>query len=312
MQAQCFSRHASTLCIVVSLLAGCGGSQLQGAMPQYAAAQVKAHRATSGDLIYATGGCGGVCVLSYPQGRLIGVITTSGNVGGACSDKLGNVFVTNWSYVLEYPHGGTSLIGHFNLQGDHAQSCSVDPTTNNLAVVFRATNGGDVAVYANEGGAPAIYSSGIDSAYCGYDNAGNLFVSGYRKKRAGLSELVGDHFVSLSISGRLGEPGQVQWDGSYLTYENRAPKAASISRLTLSGSLATVVGTTRLDGKMKGPLQSWIYDGRILVPYSDGLRTKKIGLWSYPRGGKAISVITFRKRASYRFQGVTVSVAPSR
>jgi len=307
---------ALSLSVTFALL-GCGGSQppiAPGPMPQRPSTQANDHRASgpSGDFIYASGGCGGVCVISYPQGQLIGVIGTSGSVGGVCSDQSGNVFVTNWSYLLEYPHGGTSLIGYFKLPGDRAQSCSVDSTTNNVAVVFRGTSGGDVAVYAREGSTPTIYSSGIDSVYCGYDDAGNLFVSGYDKKKSALSELVSGRFVSLSIMGKLGEPGQVQWDGSYLTYESLAPKKVTISQLTISGSVATVVSTTKLKGTLTNPLQSWIYDGAVLVPYSTGKHTHKIGRWSYPQGGRPLNVITFNKRASYRFQGVTVSVAPSR
>jgi hypothetical protein len=305
---------ALSMSITFALLAGCGGSTSSVPGVPLAARSTKEHRASrsSSDFIYASGGCGGVCVLSYPQGQLTGVIGTSGSVGGVCSDKSGNVFVTNWSYLLEYPHGGTSLIGYFKLPGDHAQSCSVDPATNNVAVVFRATSGGDVAVYADEGGSPTIYSSGVDSAYCGYDNAGNLFVSGYDEKKSGLSELVSGHFVLLSIIGKLGKPGQVQWDGSYLTYESLALKEVSISRLTISGSVGTIVSTTKLNGTMTNPLQSWIYDGAVLVPYSTGKRTHKIGRWSYPQGGKPLNVIAFNKRGSYTFQGVTVSAAPSR
>ena len=95
-----FGRHALGIGLAVTMLAGCGGSQAGGPMPMGATvSQAKAQGpwmrpATSGGhLIYAEGGnaCGGVCILSYPGGKLVGSIALSGGVGGDCSDRQGNI-----------------------------------------------------------------------------------------------------------------------------------------------------------------------------------------------------------------------------
>jgi hypothetical protein len=109
------------------------------------------------------------------------------------------------------------------------------------------------------------------------------------------------------VSGKLGNPGQVQWDGKYVTYEGRSPGSIKISRLQISGSTATVVGTTRFRGELHNALQSWIAGNRILVPYSTrGQLTNKIGVWAYPQGGKILS--KFRAGSKFaKFRGVTLS-----
>jgi hypothetical protein len=269
---------------------------------------------SSGALIYATGGCGGACVISYPDGEIVDSITIGGGVVGDCSDSAGDVFITNNNQVLEYPHGGTTSIATLNLSGDNATGCAVDPRTGNLAVVYRGS-GADVAVFADAQGQPTLYTSELDSEFCGYDGDGNLFVSGDNSDEPGLSELLNGSgaFSPLSIKGKLGNPGRMQWDGKYLTYESRTAGSLKIARLTVAGSSATVVGTTRFKGDIRNAYESWIYGNRIIVPYSSrGQYGNRIGVWAYPGGGKAI-VPTFQKYPkTWSFQAVTISVAPSR
>src|SRR5579862_4518556 len=86
-----------------ALFAGCGGSHpligAPGAMPQSRAVATQAKHggswilseAISGNLIYAVGGCGGICIISYPKGKLDGAIP--GYIGhyfeATCSDANG-------------------------------------------------------------------------------------------------------------------------------------------------------------------------------------------------------------------------------
>jgi hypothetical protein len=119
-------------------------------------------------------------------------------------------------------------------------------------------------------------------------------------------------FKPLSISGRLGMAGQLQWDGSYVTFQSLGypGHAASISRLVISGSSATVVSTAPLNGNSNRTTLSWIYDGKVLLPYSTrALRVNKIGVWSYPRGGASKSVFKFKNTKGWLFDGLTVSPA---
>ena len=83
---------ALCLSVTFALLADCGGSRppigAPGAMPQ---AHTVRRVASSSDLIYATGGCGGTCVVSYPDGVLVQTLNIGEN--GACADSAGNVYI---------------------------------------------------------------------------------------------------------------------------------------------------------------------------------------------------------------------------
>ena len=261
-------------------------------------------------MIYAVGGCGGTCTLSYPDGKQVGQIAEAGNA--VCSDAQGNVFITHESTVDQYAHGGTTPTATLSLPGNQGWGCAVDPTTNNLAVVFNGN--GSVAVFPNEGGSPTVYFSGLSGSYFGYDNAGNLFVSGYNVQAHAISELPQGQttFTILSVNGTLGTRGQVQWDGWYITYEGRGSvPEVNIARLSISGSVATVVGTTSFKGTLRFAAQTWIYNGTVIVRYGKkATKINKIGIWKFPAGGKAET--KFKPANTHDFSGVTVSVAPSR
>src|SRR5581483_4951370 len=112
MRAQRLSRYATALCVAAGMLAGCGRSPIgaPGARPQSHAIAQLAPLKSAGALVYATNGCGGVCVLTYPKGDLVSGIRLSGDREGACSDDEGNVFVTNDTQVVEFFHGATMPI----------------------------------------------------------------------------------------------------------------------------------------------------------------------------------------------------------
>ncbi len=239
---------------------------------------------SSGPLIYAVHGCGGTCVLSYPSGELVGVLGQSGV--GVCSDNDGNVFITLDSTVSEFAHGGTTPIATLSLPGGSAAGCSIDPETNNLAVIFKNSYA-DVAIFDNETGAPSIYTSHIDSLYCGYDNKGNLFVGGYAASaNAGLAELLAGktQFRQLGINPSVGQPGQVQWDGKYITYESREPTDVKISRLVISRSKAKIVSATILKQAARGAGGSSLFGDRLVVPFPIRTRNNNvIGIWKLDR-----------------------------
>ena len=277
-------------------------------------ASLGAHRmaGSSGALIYATGGCGGACVFSYPKGELVGSLSLTGAVRGDCSDSAGDVFITNDYQVLEYAHGATSPSQTLSVPGGQASGCAIDPVTGNLAVVV---NDGDknIAIYPDAQGTPALYSSHLTSVACGYDNAANLFVSGVGPSANGISELPNgaSDFSVLSVGRDLGNPGQVQWDGKYITYEGLSHRRIKVSRLKVSASSATIVGTTRFRGPIQNAYLSWIFGDDILIPYAiRGLNTNRIGLWAYPKGGKQLSKLQGVSNSKFTiFRGVTVSVS---
>lgn len=307
-----------TSCVTLALLAGCGGPQppsgAPGGMTQSPAiagqaAHGKPLPGTGGeDLVYAAGGCGGVCILRYPDVKLTNSISLSGPVGGDCSDGEGNVFVTNNAQVLEYAHGGTTPIATLSVPGVDAAACSVDPRTGNLAVAVGGNSSGDIAIFADATGTPALYDAGQGALFCGYDGSGNLFVSGVLNQHNALAELPyqASMFMPITLSANTGGPGQVQWDGTYITLENRTDSDITIARLSISGSTASVVGKTKLRSP-KWASQSWIAGNRVIAPYSSkGEYTNKIGSWRYPRSGKV--VVKFGSFGdSTRIEGVTLS-----
>ena len=245
--------------------------------------------------------------MSYPAGEVVGSLPVGGHGFGTgdCVDGAGNVYIGNDTSVVEYAHGGTTPINTFNLPGTGALGCSVDPTTGNLAVAFGSQNA-NIAVFPPGGGTPATYGAVISSRTCGYDNQGNLFVAGYNGQDYGLSELPANsnEFVALKIIGKVGRPGQVQFDGQYIAYEGTTKGKATITELSISGSTATAVKQITLKGIKGNSYLSWIYNGVILVPFSQrGLYAKKIGIWNYPAGGKPARVYNKLVKPRPKFPG---------
>jgi hypothetical protein len=289
-----------------ALLAGCGGSQtpigVPGAVPQSQVIATHAERGGSWmlaeakreDLLYVSGGCQGVCILSYPSGKLVGSFSLQFGLG-ACTDGKGSVFFASGDDLEEFAHGGTAPVATFSLP-NRVFSCAIDQQTGNLAVTYFVTSGANVAVFPAAQGPPTYYYVSLDEFYCSYDSQGNLFVDGYGKYDATyLAELPknADAFSNVSITPYpSGSPGQVQWDGKYLTLELLGPndgKGLSLARLSISGSVARIVNETRFDGKSRSAGESWIQGGAIFIPYGwSRVYPNKLGVWKYPRGGKPV------------------------
>ncbi len=314
----CIIRAVVTVA-AISIFAGCDGSQPQANGPATTtpsdtrrAPDSKSRmlaKSNAGDLLYAVGGCGGTCVLSYPGGTLVGSL----NVGqeGACVDSDGNVFITNNTAVVEFAHGGSSPIATLALPGNDAFGCSVDPTTGNLAVTFNGSNA-NVAIFPGARGTPAIYDANLAGLYCGYDGAGNLFVDGYINDQFALAELPASSsdFRDITVNGSVGFAGQVQWDGRYVTVLGGGRRTAELFLLQVSGSAATVVSSTKFTG-ITYAYQSWIYKNKILIPYANrGVRARKVGVWNYLTGKKTANLKRFGDAVTTDLHGVALSPGP--
>ncbi len=310
--------RAVCLCAAFLLMAGCGGAGTTGIVPASGGTTAQAKTlgnswvkpgASNGDLIYAVGGCGGTCILSYPKGKLVGELT--GYYGyAACSDNNGNVFIPTTTEVAEFAHGGTTPIATYAVPYTPLVGCAADPESGDLAVV----NGVFVSVFPAGSSNPTTYNTQINAQYCGYDSSGNLFVSGFDDGNSALSELPkgASTFGKLTLDQSVGQPGQVQWDGQYLTYESQRKGQPTISRLSISGSTATVVGQTRLKRVPRSLGLSWIYQGSVVAPYIvGGPSSKDIGVWKYPKGASAKRIMQFGdfNKKTLNFTAATISVA---
>jgi hypothetical protein len=322
------SRYALAIGTAAAMLAGCGGSQppigAPGAMPQSRAIAQPADRrgswmlpgAKSEDLMYASDPLDqSVGVYTYPKGELVGTLTGFQKPYGLCSDKTGDVFVTD-AYghdIAEYAHGGTTPIVLLSDPSAEPYGCSIDPATNNLAVTSYQPP--SVAIYTKAQGSPTIYTAyGYSTVACTYDNNSDLFISNYLERY--LLELPegGRSLEKVALPKKVYTMGSLQWDGRYLVaaiVSNHA-RSRSFDQLQISGGSITVAGEFRLhvfrSERFAREIQYWTQDRTIIGP--DGTREGGygIGLWNYPSGGNTTKLIR-TPRAGF---GVTISVAPSR
>jgi hypothetical protein len=311
----------------VALFAGCRGLEPPigelGATTQTSTIATHAERGKSwmlpgtssgSDLLYLAAHTGGLYVLTYPQGELVGEVSLpyAPSSGGICSDANGDIFVPDGSEIVEYAHGGTQPIATLK-DGigfpSYANGCAVDPTTGNLAV----TNDGgpyqgNVAIYTDAQGDPTYYSDSslYEPLFCGYDNRGNLFVDAGRP----FAELPSgaQTFTDIKLPHDV-IGGEVQWDGKHITVESY--RANAIYRIKTAGSTGRVIGTTHLqDQGGKAFPQSWIQGSTLIAPIGLSRADDRVGFWNYPRGGKAFTIVRLGSHAD--LAGATVSVAPTR
>jgi hypothetical protein len=282
-------------------------------LPQASGQNLVYAGATSGDAVYA---------FSYATGALLGKITSPAGtiaIEDLCSDKSGYLYVTTLSSKLEglmykYAHGtsGQPIETYHLAYGVAPVGCAVDPRSGDIAVAGRALHNGylsGIAVFQPGGTyeGRGYYNYTISNYYyCGYDDKGNLFVNGQgagnemylAELRKGATTLTN---ISLSKTISLSGMGQIQWDGHAMTVEDLTNSA--IYRFQVSGTKATVTGTTRLYG-WNFPTLSSIQGSTLVIP--TGSSGGSVGYWKYPGGGKATRLV----KAPAGLRAVAISLAP--
>ena len=182
MSTSVLSRYMLGVCVSIFFMPGCGGWQTQAgtaapALPREAATAqfepgLQRGASSGGDLVYVSSNY--TYFFTFPGGTFVGDIDYA--AFGMCSDGNGDVFLSSED-ITEFAHGGAYPINILKpVSGFGANGgCSIDPTTGNLA----ATVPGGIEVYKNAEGTPTVYKYPAGLNYCGYDDAGNLFVDGY-------------------------------------------------------------------------------------------------------------------------------------
>lgn len=268
------------------IAAGCAAS-----LPQTAgggARQWMRPAAKYGDLLYVSN-LSEVNVYSYPQDELQGRLTGFSQAGGECSDRKGDVFITDGGTgtIVEYAHGGTSPLETLTSTATQPNGCAIDSRTGNLAV---ANWGGNVAVYPKAKGNPKVYTNAAFKAYayCVYDDKGNLFVDGYDASYS-LFEFAelrhGGHSLTSVDLGYSGSAGGLQWDGRYVVVGQQL--SPTLYRYSIGGSKGTLEGTTPLTSASE-IFQFVIFGKRVVVPnlYFVGYEAfSDVLIFHYPGGG---------------------------
>lgn len=265
------------------------------------------------DLLYvADYDVGGLVVYAYqpPRIKYVGFVAAS-QPRGECVDKTQNVFVVEGSYsIFEYRHGGTKPVAILSDPVANPLSCSVDPSSGNLAVVGASLRHSNQLVIFRPGHTkPTVYSDpnfGV-MVSCSYDDSGNLFIDGNVVSGALLfSELPkgGKEFRSIALDQTFQGPqgGGVQWSGSNVAVGDYV--AHVIYQFDVSGSGGTEVGRTPLNGS--GVVtQFFIENAHVVVPSIFQDYAGFVKIYGYPHGGSPSKTL---RSFSYP-DGVVVSLA---
>jgi hypothetical protein len=261
-----------------------------------------------------------ISIWSLRQGKAIARIAGREYVTGICSDASGNVWVSNlrrgdW-FVDEYARGGTKAIEELRAPKRWLllAGCAVDPDSGDLAVLgANIDNSAYVLVWSGaREGTPARYPAPFPLLNAAYDNAGNLFITGW----AGGSDFFfemgelakgGSQVTRIQLDKPTREPGDVHWDGTYVavsTAISRNRTRSRIYRVKVSGANAHVVQVVQLQDfsvDFYSTLLFVLHDRSVIGiagGHGEDLRT-----WPYPAGGNST-----RSIAEYeRINGLTIS-----
>jgi hypothetical protein len=258
-----------------------------------------------------------VYVYSYPAGKLVGTLTGFATPYGQCTDKSGDVFITQFeaSEVSEYAHGGTNPIKTLDVpSGQYPMGCSIDPKTGNLAVATYVTGSdpGGISIFHHAAGTPKEYKAPNMYYYYppAYDDRGNLFVEveGNSSGGTSLDELPrdGSKLKALYLNVTIHFPGGVAWDGTNLDLDDQlyiSSGGSGIYQIQVQGSTGTMTGEFALPGSCgySDVVQPWVQGSKII---GADTHCGTVGIDTYPGGANQ----TYLTNTQYPI-GATVSKA---
>ncbi len=250
-----------------------------------------------------------VYLFTMPAMVLKGTITGFEEPQGMCTDKSGNIWITNTEtfQLFQYSRTGT-LLKTLDDEDGYPVGCAVNRKNGDVAVsnIINASGAlpGNVVVYANGSGSGTVMTNPNQSEYFfpAYDGSGNLYVDGFTTETYTylLSECSSGsgscHSLSLS-GGSLFFPGGLNWDrvnNNLVAGDQECNEEAASCQyqMTISGSTATITGSTPLnntDGTGcdvdQGALApfSRYFAGGCIAEGSPGVSVA--ARWAYPAGG---------------------------
>ena len=316
---------ASLLSLAIAALTACTGPDARSTPASIQVLPPRRSWISAGlkkqDLLYVSNLTGFVTIYLYSQRSAVGTLIGFKMPMGECADNHGNVFITDYAkqVIVEYPHGGTKPIEKFNDAPDSPYTCSVDPTTGNLAVANDdgTSHQGNIAIWSAASGKRTTYTDSLLYNFegCAYDSYGTLLVTNGAAGANGSSyfawlprngtQLVNVHIPGPSASWKWSNVQGIQWDGLYFAIDD-----VNVYRISLLHGQAYYASETDLYvSSESGPY--WIYEPKPNVQGTQivgGFFEQSSGsvlYWAYPQGGYAIGSI--RTGVDEPF-GVTISL----
>jgi hypothetical protein len=274
--------------VAAALLTACGGSQSPLTPSAGMNAVVAPERQQHERLAYVGLSGGEIDEFRFPKGeRLDHPIADSAS--GMCSrTDRGDFWVTDSSLsnVEEFRAGGTKVLKTLTVTSAFAPlgGCAIDKSSGDLAVSLLI---GGIVIFKSASGSGTPVDDGlIENFFIGYDGSGDLFADGFTSSGAvGFVEMPAGSstFHAVSLPNTVEFPGDVQWDGTYITVEDQ--EANAIYRYSVSGSAATLEGTVNFSDA-SDCAGGDIFKGKYYLCPDAGDNNVKV--YAYPAGGTPI------------------------
>lgn len=247
-----------------------------------------------------------VDIYTMPNLALKGQLTGFSGPQGECSDKSGNIWITNTntSQIFKYSRTG-SLLATLSDTGYFPVGCAVNKSNGDLAVsnlITTAGGNGNVEVYAGGSGTPTplTNSNQLEYFFPAYDTSGNLYVDGFSSTGSWILSVCpagSGSCSSMSVSGATPAfPGGLNWDrvNNQLVVGDQECGGLLEScqyQTNVSGTIASIVGTTVLsnfdgtacdvDQGALAPFSKYFAGGCITF----GTSVSSAARWAYTAGG---------------------------
>lgn len=230
--------------------------------------------------------------------KLEGTLTGFSDPVGECVDNSNDVWVVDYENggVTEYAHGGTSPIGGISSGEGNPYSCSVDPTTGDIAIgVMNFTSApGWITICTMPSRQCTNYThSPVSYVYfVSYDKNGNLFADGTDRNGTGFvlaERVVGGNFKKITIAGAtIHAPAPLVNKLGVLSLGQGAGGTSTIYQILPNG---TVTGSTQLNGASdcgQFAISGNLKYATVTCPNLSGNVTK----YKYPAGGEPVVTLS--------------------
>jgi hypothetical protein len=227
----------------------------------------------------------------FPKGELLNNPIPISGGGGMCSRTYrGDFWVVDSGSetVNEYKAGGSQVLKTLAVTAGDPAGCAISKSNDDLAVSLVT---GGIVIFKHASGSGTPVSDGLlETYFIGYDGSGDLFADGFTSSdKFGFVEMPAGSstFHSVSLPNTVEFPGNVQWDGTYMTVEDQ--EANAIYRYSVSGSTATLEGTVELSDA-SDCVGGDIFKGKYFLCPDAGDDDVKV--YAYPAGGAPIDTWT--------------------